>query len=174
MLAWLTRPGHRNARRPVRIAAAAGLLGTVVGLWIVRATALQTAFVAASLLLGLAVPWSLSLPSLDTHVRVAEDTVLIDRSHSEAVGHYNARANPIGPLYTNLLRSGFRVLDMDYWDPSAVARARAIAFVAPQRSFTPREVKDLLKAEKRGAVVLLAVGQPESSGSQGPLDAHGL
>ena len=82
-----------------------------------------------------------------------------------ASGHYEARVNPIGPLYTNLLRSGFRVLDMDDWDRRRSRRAAGIAFVAPQKSFTDEEVEELLKAEEGGAVVILTTGEPDSAGS---------
>ncbi len=92
----------------------------------------------------------------------------------EAAGHYEAKVNPIGPLYTNLLRSGFRVLDMDDWDPAAIERGRGVAFVAPQKSFTHREVAELLRAEEDGAIVILATGQPDSAGSRPLLEAHGL
>ena len=174
MLAWLSRPAAWSERLPVRIAAAVCLLGVMLWLWIIRGTATQAALVALSLLLGLAVPWALSLPKLDARVQVAEDTFLIDRSHHPAIGHYNARVNPIGPLYTNLMRSGFRTLDMEQWDSAALARARGIAFVAPQRSLTSQELRQLLEAEDAGAVVLLTVGQPDSSGSRNLLDAHDL
>ena len=120
------------------------------------------------------VAWGLSLPNLDARVHVRDDTILIDGSHLPASGHYEARVNPVGPLYTNLLRSGFRVVDQEDWDPSAIARARGIAFVAPQRSFSRREVEELVRAEESGAVIILAVGQPDAAGSRRVLDAHGL
>ncbi len=60
------------------------------------------------------------------------------------------------------------------WDRGAVGRARGIAFVAPQKSFTGREVEDLLAAEKAGAVVILTTGQPDSAGAEPLLDAHGM
>jgi hypothetical protein len=63
---------------------------------------------------------------------------------------------------------------MKDWDRAALARAREIAFVAPQRSFNAAEVKDLLDAEERGAVVILTVGQPDSAGARRLLDAHGV
>ena len=99
---------------------------------------------------------------------------LIDRSHMPASGHYEAKVNPVGPLYTNLLRSGFRTANMKDWDASAISRARGIAFVAPQRSFTPGEVDELVKAEREGTVVLLTTGEPDSGGSRALLEAHGL
>jgi hypothetical protein len=173
-LAWLSRPAAWTERPPFRTAAAAGLLAAMLWLWITRASAWQSALVALSLLLGLMVPWLLSLPNLNARVRVSDDTFLIDKSHFPASGHYNARLNPVGPLYTNLVRSGFRVVELDTWDPAAIARARGIAFVAPQKSFTPREVEDLLSAEEGGAVVLLTVGQPDSAGSRRLLEAHDL
>jgi hypothetical protein len=174
MLAWLSRPAAWTERPPVRIAAALGLLGAMLWLWIIRGTPMQVALVAFSLLVGLAVPWALSLPNLEARIHVAGDTVLVDHSHFPGSGHYNAKVNPVGPLYTNLLRSGFRVADMEVWDPEAIARARGIAFVAPQRSFSVGEVNALLKAEERGAVVILTTGQPDSAGSKRLLDAHGF
>ena len=174
MLAWLSRPAAWTERPLVRRAAALGLLAAMLWLWIVRGTAKQVALVAISLLVGLAVPWALSLPRLEARVHVAEDLVLFDRSHFPASGHYNAKVNPIGPLYTNLLRSGFRVTEMEDWDPAAIARARGIAFVAPSGRSRVGEVNALLKAEERGAVVILTVGQPDSAGSQRLLDAHGF
>ncbi len=174
MLAWLSRPSAWTERPLVRGAAALGLLAAMLWLWVIRAKRKPVALVAISLLVGLAVPWVLSLPRLEARVHAAEDLVLFDRSHFPASGHYNAKVNPIGPLYTNLLRSGFRVAEMEDWDPSAIARARGIAFVAPQRSFRVGEVNALLKAEERGAVVILTVGQPDAAGSKRLLDAHGF
>jgi hypothetical protein len=174
MLAWLSRPAAWTERPPFRIVATLGLLAAILWLWFVRATVAEAAIVGVGLLLGLLIPWLLSLPRTDSHILIADDTVLIDRSHLPASGHYEARVNPVGPLYTNLLRSGFRVADMKDWDSTAIARARAIAFVAPQRSFTHSEVDDLLKAEDSGAVVLLNTGEPDSAGSRGILKAHGL
>jgi uncharacterized protein DUF4350 len=174
MLAWLSRPAAWTERPFVRVAAALGLLASILWLWVVRATVKQVAMIAISLLVGLMVPWALSLPRLEAHVHAAEDLVLFDRSHFPASGHYNAKVNPIGPLYMNLLRSGFRVTEMEDWDPSAIARARGIAFVAPRRAFTVGEVNALLEAEERGAVVILTVGQPDAAGSKRLLDAHGL
>ena len=63
---------------------------------------------------------------------------------------------------------------MDDWDPAAIARARGIAFVAPQKPFTRGEVEELLQAEEDGAVVILTTGQPDSAGSRPLLEAHGL
>jgi len=116
----------------------------------------------------------LSLPNLDSRVTIANDAFIIDGSHLPASGHYEAHVNPVGPLYTNLFRCGFRVVDRDDWDSSVIARARGIAFVAPQRSFSSGEVDDLLRAEEAGATVLLAVGQPDSAASRPLLQAHGL
>ncbi len=174
MLAWLSRPTAWTERIPVRIAAAAGLLAAILWLWIVQGSLTHVVLVALSLLAGMVIPWCLSLPHLDARVRVADDTVLIDRSHFPATGHYNARVNPIGPLSTNLLRCGFRTVDMEAWDPAAIARARGVALVAPQRPFTSEEIALLLRAEEGGSVVLLVVGQPDSFGSRRLLDAHGL
>ena len=174
MLAWLSRPAAWTERPPLRIAAALGLLAAILWLWIVRGTAGETAVIATSLLAGLAVPWLLSLPNMDARVPIGRDTFLVDRSHMPASGHFEARVNPVGPLYTNLLRSGFRTVEMKEWDPAAIARARGVAFVAPQRSFSRREVEELLRAEEAGAVVLLNTGEPDSGGSRRLLEAHGL
>jgi hypothetical protein len=174
MFAWLSRPAAWTERPPVRIAAALGLLAAILWLWIVRGTVFETAIIAAGLLIGLIVPWLLSQPNMDARVHIARDTFLIDRSHMPASGHYEARINSVGPLYTNLLRSGYRTADMKDWDSAAIGRARGIAFVAPQRSFNRREIEELLKAEEGGAVVLLNTGEPESSGSRRLLEAHGL
>jgi hypothetical protein len=174
LLAWMSRPAAWTEQPVVRGLAAVGLVFAVVWMWVARASAGQTLAVTVSLLLGLLVPWVLSLPNLDSRVSVAGDSVLIDRTHMPATGHYEARVNPIGPLYTNLLRSGFRVVDMDSWDAKAIGQARGIAFVAPQRSFSAREIDDLLDAEDRGGVVILSVGYPDSAASGGLLAAHGL
>jgi hypothetical protein len=174
MLAWLSRPAAWTERPAVRVVAALGLLAVIAWLWLVRGGTREAAVIAVGLLLGLAVPWCLGLPHREARVTIADDMVLFDRSHLPASGHYNAKVNPIGPLYTNLLRSGFRVTEMEDWDPAAIARARGIAFVAPQRSFTAAEVKDVLDAEERGAVVILTAGQPDSAGARRLLDAHGL
>ncbi len=85
---------------------------------------------------------------LAAHFHIAGDTILVDKSHFPASGHYNARVNPVGPLYTNLLRSGFRVAELEDWDPAAIAKARGIAFVAPQCLVPAGEVADLLNAEE--------------------------
>ncbi len=174
MMAWLSRPVAWTERPAVRLAAAIGLLAVLLWCWIVAATAKQFAAISVSLLLGMLVPWALSLPNLNARPHVDRDAFLIDRSHMEATGHYEARVNPIGPLYTNLFRSGFRVLDMDDWDPAAIRRARGIGFVAPQKSFTSREVEELLRAEKNGAVIILTTAQPDSAGSLPLLEAHRL
>jgi hypothetical protein len=174
MLAWLSRPAAWTELPAVRAAAAVGLLAAMAWLWLVRGGAREATVIAVGLLLGLAVPWCLGLPHREARVTVADDMVLFDRTHLPATGHYNAKVNPVGPLYTNLLRSGFRVGEMEDWDRAAIARARGIAFVAPQRSFTAAEVKDLLDAEGCGAVVILTAGQPDSAGARRLLDAHGL
>jgi hypothetical protein len=174
MLAWLSRPAAWTERPQVRAAAAVGLLAAIAWLWLVRGGTRQAAVIAVGVLFGLTVPWCLSLPRRETRVTVAEDLVLIDQSHLPAVGHYNARVNPVGPLYTNLLRSGFRVTDMEAWDPATIARSKGIAFIAPQRSFIAAEVNDLLDAERRGVVVILTAGEPDSGGSGRLLEAHGL
>ena len=176
MLAWLSRPAawtempasaHRRRDR------AAWLV--VLWCWIVAATPKQIAWISVEPTARDAGPLgaesgrtSMPAPHVD------RDAFLIDRSHLEATGHYEAKVNPIGPLYTNLFRSGFRVLDIDAWDSDAIDRARGIAFVAPQKSFTRGEVEELLRAEQNGAVVILATGQPDSAGSRPLLDAHGL
>ncbi len=174
MLAWLSRPAAWTEMSAVRVAAAIALLAALLWIWIVPITVKQLAVMAVSLLLGLAVPWALSLRIVAGSPHADRHAVLIDRSHMEATGHYEARVNPIGPLYTNMQRSGFRIIDMEAWDSAAIARARGIAFVAPQRSFSRGEVADLLNAEEGGTVVLLTVGQPDSAGSQRLLEAHGL
>jgi hypothetical protein len=173
-LAWLSRPAAWTERPAVRIVAAIGLLAVVLWFWIVVATPKQIAAISVSLLLGMLIPWALSLPNLNVQPHVDHDAFLIDRSHMEATGHYEARVNSIGSLYTTLFRSGFRVLDVDDWDPKAVGRARGVAFVAPQKAFTRTEVSELLRAEENGAVVILTTGQPDSTGSQPLLEAHGL
>ncbi len=174
MLAWLSRPAAWTERPLVRLAAAIALVSAILWLWQAGATVAQTTSIAVGLLVGLTVPWVLSAPRLAAQFHIAGDTILIDKSHFPASGHYDARVNPVGPLYTNLLRSGFRVAELEDWDSAAVAKARGIAFVAPQRSFAAGEVADLLNAEARGAVVILTVGQPDSAGSRRLLDAHGL
>ena len=174
MLAWLSRPSAWTERPIIRVIAAAGLLAALAWLWIVRGGARESAVIAVGLLLGLAVPWCLGLPRLEARVTVADDLVLFDRSHLPATGHYTARVNPVGPLYTNLMRSGFRVHEMEDWDAAAIERARGVVFVAPQRSFTQAEVNDLMKAEERGTVVILTAGQPDSAGARPLIEAHGL
>jgi hypothetical protein len=174
MLAWLSRPAAWTERPVARALAALGLLAAIIWHWLVRGGAGEAAVIAVGLLVVMAVPWCLGRPHREARVAVADDMVLFDRSHLPATGHYNAKVNPVGPLYTNLLRSGFRVTEMKDWDPAAIAQARGIVFVAPQRSFTAAEVRDILKAEDRGKVVILTVGQPDSTGARRLLDAHGL
>jgi hypothetical protein len=174
MLAWLSRPAAWTEQPGVRAVAAAGLLASVVWLWIVRRGVGASAAIAFGLLFGLAVPWCMGITQREARVTVAQDTLLIDRSHFPASGHYEARVNPVGPLYTNALRSGFRVAELEHWDGQAIARARAAAFIAPQKTFSRSEVNDLLNAEKAGTVLILAASQPDSSGARALLDAHGL
>ena len=107
-------------------------------------------------------------------MKVGSDCVLLDDSHLPAIGHYDERINPSGPLENNLLRSGFRVAYLRQWDSAAIAQSRAIAFVAPQRRFTRAEVDDLLEYESRGGVVILATGQPDASAARPVLQAHRL
>ena len=109
MLAWLSRPAAWTERPPVRIAAAVGLMATIAWLWLSRGRARESAVVAVGLLMGLVIPWWLGEAHRDARVTASDDLVLIDRSHQPLSGHYNARINPIGPLYANLMRSGFRV-----------------------------------------------------------------
>ena len=174
VLAWLSRPAAWTERPIPRMLGAIGLAAVVVGLWLVRVTATESAIVAAGLLAGLLAPWLLSLPNLDSRVTVGDDTFVIDHAHMPAAGHHDAHINSVGPLYSNLLRAGFRVVDRDSWDAEEVARARGIALIAPQRSFSSGEVDDLFRAEEAGATVLLAVGQPDSAASRRLLEAHGL
>lgn len=173
-LAWLSRPAAWTEQPAVRLVAAIALLAVLLWSWIVSLGPKPIAGIIVSLLVGLAVPWALSLGALAPPAHVDRDTFLIDRSHMEATGHYEARINPISPLYTNLLRSGFRILDMDDWDQAAVGRARGVAFVAPQKPLSRGEVEELLRAEEGGAVVILTTGEPDSVGSRPLLDAHGL
>ena len=119
MLAWLSRPAAWTERPPVRIAAAIGLMAAVIWLWRICATVAQVGFVAVFLLLGLTIPLDSGLPNANARVHAGPDAVVIDASHLPLSGHYIARINPIGPLYTNLHRSGFRVVDMDDWDSAA-------------------------------------------------------
>ena len=174
LLAWLSRPAAWTERPPARTAAAIGLAAAIAWLAISRARPSRVLAVGACLLAGLAIPWALSLPNRDARARIDGDTILVDQSHLPATGHYEARVNPVGPLYTNLLRSGFRVVDMERWDAQGIGRARGIAFVAPQRPFGADEIGQLLRAEESGAVVLMAVGQPDSAATAPVLAAHGL
>jgi hypothetical protein len=100
MLAWLSRPTAWTERPAVRATAALGLLVVIAWLWIVRGGARESAVIAVGLLVGLAVPWGLGLPHREARVTVADDMLLFDRSHLPATGHYNAKVNPVGPLYT--------------------------------------------------------------------------
>ena len=174
ILAWLSRPAAWTERPVVRAAAALGLLAAIAWLWLVRGGARESAVIAVGLLVGMIVPYGLGLSHREARVTIADDMVLFDQSHLPATGHYNAKVNPVGPLYTNLLRSGFRVSEMEDWDRAAIARARGIAFIAPHRSFSAAEVKDLMGAEERGAVVILAAGQPDSGGASRLIEAHGF
>ncbi len=150
MLAWLSRPAAWTERPAVRIAAAIGLLAVVLWCWVVAAVPRQLVCISMSLLLGMLIPWVLSLPNLNVEPHFGHDAFLVDRSHMEATGHYEARVNPIGSLYTGLFRSGFRVLDMDDWDPKAIRRARGVAFIAPQKAFTARGRRVVACRRRRG------------------------
>lgn len=174
LLSWMSRPSALTERPWVRATAAAGLVAAIIWLWVVRANSQRASVVALGLFVGLAVPWTLGQSNLDLPIHIGRDVVLVDQSHSPASGHYEAKVNPVGPLYTNLLRSGFRVMDMKTWDSKSIARARGIAFIAPQRPIPPSEVADLMRAEKEGTVILLSVGHPDSAGSRHLLAAHGL
>lgn len=174
LLEFLSRPAGVLERPSARTLAAACLLAALFVPWAARSAGGTTAAVAVSLLTGVAGAWGASRTHLPTPIAIASDCVLVDSSHLPAVGHYEARVNPCGPLYTNLLRCGLRVVDLDRWDRAAIVRARGIAFIAPQRSFTRAQVADLLRAEEAGGVVLLAVGQPDAAASRSLLRAHGL
>ncbi len=171
---YLCRPAAWTEQPIVRATAAVLLLATIAWLWVSRAPAAHVAIVAGGLFTGMSVIWLLSLPNLETPIRIAEDTVLVDKSHLPATGHYEARVNSVGPLYTNLFRSGFRVADMERWDRTAFSRARAMALVAPQKSFSQAEVDDLVRYEESGGIVILAVGQPDSPAVAPFLQRHGL
>jgi hypothetical protein len=149
------------------ISALAWLVGT-------RGGATPTACLGAGLLAGLLITGWIARPRLDRPLGGGADVFLIDQSHFPASGHYEARVNSIGPLYTNLLRSGFRVFDMESWDPEAIGRSKGVAFVAPQESFTMAEIKTLIDAEEAGSVTILVVGQPDAASSRSLLEAHGL
>ena len=169
MLAWLSRPAAWTERPVVRLAAATGLLAAIA---LALALGGDARAIRCRSLAGSGWVWRClgcsACPVLRAHVPCRRMiTVLLDKSHFPASGHYNAHVNPVGPLYTNLLRSGFRVAELEDWDPAAIAKARGIAFVAPQRSFTAGEVADLFKAEERGAVAILTAGQPDAAGSRG-------
>ncbi len=172
-LDWLARPAAWSERPWCRSLAAGGLLASMVVVVALARAGLALA-VAASLLLGLATPGLVQTTKGDLHAPVDRDVVLIDRSHLPSSGHYEARINPVGPLYTNLVRSGFRVLDMDDWRGQDVVRARGVAFIAPSKPFRQDEIETLLHAEEQGKVVILAVGEPDAAGSRRLLEAHGL
>jgi hypothetical protein len=174
LLALLSRPTNVLDRPLARKIAAALLVATLLICWINRWGGRPTAIVAGSLLMGVAVAWIASRATLQSRIKVDSDCFLVDSSHLPAVGHYEAKVNPSGPLNTNLLRCGLRVVDLDAWDSAAIAKAKGIAFIAPQRPFTRAEADDLLRFEDAGGVVLLAVGQPDSAASRPLFLAHGL
>jgi hypothetical protein len=174
LFAWLARPAAWTERPPVRIAAALTLLAAIAWLWLTGCGARESAVIAAGLMVGLSLPWCLGQARREALITVSDDTIVIDRSHLPLTGHYTARVNPIDPLYTNLMRSGFRLAEMRHWNSATIERARGLAFVAPQQAFTAAEVQELMRAERRGAVVILAAGQPDSEGSRRLLEAHGL
>ncbi len=174
LLAWLSRPAAWTEQPLIRRAALIGFAAAVVWCWAAVASPFQLLAVAISLLMGMVIPWTLSVPNIQARAPVDRQTFMVDRSHMESTGHYEARVNSVGPLYAYLVRSGFRVLDIDDWDAGAVRRARGVAFVAPQKSFTSREINDVLLAERDGAVVILTTGQPDSAGSRPLLVAHDL
>jgi hypothetical protein len=174
MLAWLSRPAAWTERPAIRMGAALGLLAAIAWLWTSHAGTREHGVVAFGLMLGLVSASCLGIAYREARVTVDHNVLLLDRSHLPARGHYHAHVNPSGPLYTNLLRSGFRITEMQDWAPGAIKRAKGVAFIAPQRSFTRAEVEDLLRAEDGGLVVILAVGHPDSAGPQRVLDAHHL
>jgi hypothetical protein len=142
--------------------------------WVLRPSARVMATIMGTVLVGAGGADAHSSRCLESPIVIGRDCFLIDRSHLPAVGHYEAKVNPSGSLETNLLRSGFRVVSLEKWDRDAIAQSRGIALIAPQRSFSRAELDDLLRFEDTGGVVLLAVGQPDSSGAKSLLMAHGL
>jgi hypothetical protein len=133
-----------------------------------------TAAITGMLFAGAAGGLMESRAQVQSPIAIDSDCFLIDQSHLPAIGHYEAKVNPSGALNVNLLRCGLRVVDLDDWDDAAISKARGVGFIAPQRSFTRREVEDLLRFEAGGGVVLLAVGQPDCAAAKALLVAHGL
>ena len=174
LLALLSRPTNLLDQPLWRGILATAWLALLLLSWGFRSGDRFSVAVLGTLLAGVGGGWALSEHALSSPVAVGPDCVLIDDSHLPAVGHYEEKVNPSGPLDTNLLRSGLRVANLDHWDRATLSRARGIAFIAPQRPFSKSEVDDLLRFEAGGGVVLLAVGQPDSSASRPVLLAHGL
>jgi hypothetical protein len=174
LLALLARPTNVLDRPFARAVAAVLLIAVLLICWMNRWEGRSAAAIAGSLLMGVAVAWIASRATLQSPIKVDSDCFLIDKSHRPAVGHHEAKVNPSGPLSANLERCGLRVVDVDEWDRTAIAKAKGIAFIAPQRSFTKAEVDDLLRFEEAGGVVLLAVGEPDSAASRPLFLAHGL
>lgn len=105
-------------------------------------------------------------------LRIADDCFVVDGCQFPAVGHYDAKVNPIGPLYTCLLRSGLRVAHLKEWDFQRFRKARGIAFVAPQKAISLRQVSELEQFEQDGGIVLVAAGYPDLAGCRALLAAH--
>ncbi len=135
-----------------------------------------SAFVALalSILLGLSTARIITEKYAYIECKSGKDVIFVDQSHLPAIGHYRARVNSIGPLYSSILRSGFRVLDLENWNAGRIEASRGIVFVAPQMRFSDRQVLDLIKAEINGCVVILVAGQPDSKAAEPLLRAHSL
>jgi hypothetical protein len=174
LLSLLSRPTGVLDRPLTRMIAATLLIAILLGLWTDRSGVRPTQVITAMLIVGVVAAWLASQAVLRSSITIGPDCFLVDASHLPAVGHYEARINPSGPLDTNLLRSGLRVAYLEDWDRAMIDKSRGIAFIAPQRSFTHGEVDDLLRFEEAGGVVLIAVGQPDSSACRPLLAAHGL
>ncbi len=174
LLGLLSRPTNVLERPLMRTIVAALFLAILLISWIRRLDGRAIATIVAVLFLSVAGALGASRYQLQSRISINSDCFLIDKSHLPAVGHYGARVNPSWTLDTNLLRSGLRVAELDKWDRAALAKAKGVAFIAPQRAFTRGEVEDLLRFEEAGGVSLIAVGYPDASASRTLLRTHGL
>lgn len=157
-----------------RITAVALVSMLVLGLLLQGGAEWSIAAISLALFVGFQSATLINARVLDSPLEIAADCFLVDESQFPATGHYEAGGNSVGPLYTCLSRCGLRVARLKSWNPEAFRKARGIAFVAPKKIFSQKQVSELIAYERSGGVVIVAAGHPDASGVAPLLTAHGV
>jgi len=100
--------------------------------------------------------------------------VVVDSYRLHNTGHYDARWNSVGPLYTNISRAGLWCLQPERAIDYSRCEASAIVWIGAHRSCTKAELEGILEFERGGGVVILACGYEDAPGASAALLAeHG-